>query len=43
VRTTFVIDTDGTVLDVAKSEFRMSQHVEAALAALRRRATERES
>jgi peroxiredoxin Q/BCP len=42
-RTTFVIDTDGTVLDVVKSEFRMSQHVEAALAVLRRRAAERES
>jgi peroxiredoxin Q/BCP len=34
-RHTFVIDTDGTVLEVIKSEFRMSAHADKALAVLR--------
>src|SRR2546430_5645301 len=34
-RQTFVIDTDGTVLEVIKSEFRMSVHADQALAVLR--------
>ncbi|WNF00094.1 peroxiredoxin [Streptomyces luomodiensis] len=36
-RVTFVIDTDRTVLEIVKSEFRMSVHADRALAALRRR------
>ena len=36
-RQTFVIDTDRTVLDVIKSEVRMSVHADKALAALRAR------
>jgi peroxiredoxin Q/BCP len=36
-RQTFVIDTDGTVLEVIKSEFRMSVHADKALAVLRAR------
>jgi peroxiredoxin Q/BCP len=36
-RQTFVIDTDGTVLEVIKSELRMSVHADKALAALRAR------
>lgn len=36
-RTTFVIDTDRTVLDVIKSEVRMGVHADRALAALRAR------
>jgi peroxiredoxin Q/BCP len=34
-RQTFVIDTDGTVLEVIKSELRMSVHADKALAVLR--------
>lgn len=37
-RQTFVIDKDGTVLDVIKSELRMAVHADRALAALRARA-----
>ncbi|TVL93265.1 peroxiredoxin [Streptomyces sp. SAJ15] len=37
-RVTFVIDTDRRVLEVVKSEFRMSVHADRALEALRRRA-----
>jgi peroxiredoxin Q/BCP len=33
-RTTFVIDTDGTLLDVIATEFNMETHADAALAAL---------
>ena len=36
-RTTFVIDTDGQVLDVIHSEFNMNVHADRALAALRSR------
>lgn len=36
-RTTFVIDTDRTVLDVISSEFNMDSHADKALAALRGR------
>lgn len=36
-RTTFVIDTDRTVLDVISSEFNMDSHADKALAALRAR------
>jgi len=36
-RATFVIDTDGTVLEVVKSEIDMNKHADQALAALRRR------
>ena len=36
-RQTFVIDTDRRVLDVIKSEVRMSVHADRALAALRNR------
>ena len=36
-RHTFVIDADGTVLEVIKSEFRMDVHADKALAALRAR------
>ncbi|KWX68592.1 peroxiredoxin [Mycobacterium sp. NAZ190054] len=36
-RTTFVIDTDRTVLEVIASEFSMETHADKALAALRRR------
>ena len=36
-RTTFVIDTDGTVLDVVSSEVSMSKHADRALAVLRSR------
>jgi peroxiredoxin Q/BCP len=36
-RQTFVIDTDGRVLEVIKSELRMSVHADKALAALRSR------
>jgi thioredoxin-dependent peroxiredoxin len=38
-RVTFVIDTDRRVLDIVKSEFRMSVHADKALDALRRRAS----
>jgi peroxiredoxin Q/BCP len=38
-RQTFVIDTDRTVLEVIKSEFRMSVHADKALATLRARTT----
>ena len=37
-RATFVIDGDGTVLEVIKSEINMNAHADKALAALRRRA-----
>ena len=37
-RQTFVIDTDGTILDVIKSEIRFSKHGDQALARLRERA-----
>jgi peroxiredoxin Q/BCP len=37
-RTTFVIDTDRKVLDVVKSELRMSVHADRALEARRARA-----
>lgn len=36
-RATFVIDSDGTVLDIIKSEVRMSLHADNALEALRKR------
>ncbi|MFL6141367.1 MAG: peroxiredoxin [Labedaea sp.] len=36
-RQTFVIDTDGTVLEVIKSELRMAVHADKALAALKAR------
>lgn len=36
-RTTFVIDTDGTVLDVVSSEVNMSKHADRALEVLRAR------
>jgi peroxiredoxin Q/BCP len=36
-RATFVIDGDGTVLEVVKSEINMNAHADKALAALRRR------
>jgi thioredoxin-dependent peroxiredoxin len=36
-RTTFVIDTDGTVLDVIASEFSMETHADKALEVLRQR------
>jgi thioredoxin-dependent peroxiredoxin len=36
-RQTFVIDTDGTVLEVIKSELRMAVHADKALAVLRSR------
>jgi thioredoxin-dependent peroxiredoxin len=36
-RQTFVIDTDGTVLEVIKSELRMAVHADKALAVLRAR------
>lgn len=36
-RVTFVIDTDGTVLEVVRSEINMDAHADKALAALRRR------
>jgi len=36
-RQTFVIDTDGTVLEVVKSELRMAVHADRALAVLRAR------
>ncbi|MGH3678275.1 MAG: peroxiredoxin [Mycobacterium sp.] len=36
-RTTFVIDTDGTVLDVISSEFSMDTHADKALEVLRQR------
>jgi peroxiredoxin Q/BCP len=36
-RVTFVIDTDRRVLEIVKSEIRMSVHADKALAALRRR------
>lgn len=39
-RQTFVIDTDRRVLEVIKSEIRMSVHADRALAALRGRATQ---
>jgi peroxiredoxin Q/BCP len=38
-RQTFVIDTDGTVLEVIKSELRMSVHADKALEVLRARKT----
>jgi peroxiredoxin Q/BCP len=38
-RQTFVIDTDRTVLEVIKSEFRMAVHADRALAALKARQT----
>jgi peroxiredoxin Q/BCP len=38
-RQTFVIDTDGTVLEVIKSELRMAVHADKALAVLRGRKT----
>ncbi|MFD9482515.1 peroxiredoxin [Streptomyces sp. NPDC059991] len=38
-RVTFVIDTDLRVLEIVKSEIRMSVHADRALAALRRRDT----
>lgn len=37
-RSTFVIDTDGTVLDVIHAELRFSRHADRALATLRARA-----
>jgi peroxiredoxin Q/BCP len=37
-RATFVIDTDGTILEVIKSEIRMSKHADQALETLRARA-----
>lgn len=37
-RQTFVIDTDGTVLEIVKSEVRMQEHADGALRALRARA-----
>jgi peroxiredoxin Q/BCP len=37
-RTTFVIDSDRTVLEVISSEFNMDSHADKALAALRARA-----
>jgi peroxiredoxin Q/BCP len=36
-RTTYVIDTDGTVLDVIKSELNMEKHADRALEVLRQR------
>jgi thioredoxin-dependent peroxiredoxin len=36
-RATFVIDTDGTILEVVRSEINMNAHADKALAALRRR------
>ena len=36
-RTTFVIDSDGTVLDVISSEFSMDTHADKALEVLRQR------
>jgi peroxiredoxin Q/BCP len=36
-RTTFVIDTDRTLLDVISSEFNMAAHADQALATLRAR------
>jgi len=38
-RSTFVIDTDRTVLSVIKSEVNMNKHADAALAVLRKRST----
>ncbi len=38
-RVTFVIDTDGTVLDVIKSEIRFSKHADQAIDTLRARTT----
>jgi len=38
-RSTFVIDTDRTILNVINSEVSMSQHADAALETLRKRAT----
>lgn len=38
-RTTFVIDTDGTVLDVIGSEFNFNSHADKALATLRARSS----
>jgi thioredoxin-dependent peroxiredoxin len=38
-RTTFVIDTDRTVIDVISSELNMNAHADKALALLRRRKT----
>ena len=40
-RTTFVIDTDGTVLDVIKSELNMDKHADRALEILRQRTSPR--
>src|SRR3954449_3715381 len=40
-RTTFVIDTDGTVLDVIKSELNMEKHADLALEVLRQRTSPR--
>jgi peroxiredoxin Q/BCP len=40
-RTTFVIDTDGTVLDVIKSELNMNTHADQALDVLRTRGAQR--
>jgi peroxiredoxin Q/BCP len=40
-RTTFVIDTDGTVLDVIKSELNMNSHADRALEVLRERTSPR--
>jgi peroxiredoxin Q/BCP len=37
---TFVIDTDGTILDVIHSEVSMNDHADRALRALRARARE---
>lgn len=42
-RTTFVIDTDRTVLDVISSEFNMDTHADKALATLRARSQRRPS
>ena len=38
-RATFVIDTDGTILDVINSELRFAKHGDDALSTLRKRAT----
>ncbi len=40
-RTTFVIDTDGTVLEVIKSELNMNSHADRALEVLRQRTAPR--
>lgn len=38
-RATFVIDSDGTILDIIKSEVRMDKHADEALKTLNKRAT----